>query len=141
MALSGDIKTILTANANLVSSVAARIYPCIAPENPTLPCVVYNLTGLQPTEHKGSGMSWDDCTLDITVLAVTLTAAETIGNYVRTAMNRYTGTISSDVVKSVNMTNQSWEPVLLTEGGSSTGYTAYACNSTWKVSVTQNISE
>lgn len=139
--LTTAIKTILAANANLTATVSTRIYPLIAPERPTLPCVVYTLNDLSPTEYKGSGMAWDECTVEVTAVSKTLEAAELLGNYVRTAMNRYTGTIGSDIVKSVTMTSQRWESVQITETGSSTGYVAYAVVSSFKLAITQNISE
>jgi hypothetical protein len=142
MALSTDIKTILTASSSLVAVVAARIYPVIAPEKPTLPCVVYSLEGHSPTETKTTAMGWDDCIVSVSVIATKLEDAETYGNLIRTAMNRYTGAIGSDKVKGCNLTDQRWVPIAdFSYQGAATGVMVFAVEQTFKLMVAQNISE
>ena len=141
MALSTAIKTILASSTPLVAVVAARIYPCLGPEKPTLPCVVYTLTGLTPNESKTKANDFDECFVSVMVIANLFEDAETYGNYIRTVMNRYTGTIGNDKIISCNLTGQDWQPVQLTEGGVTTGVAVFAVNSTFKILATQNIAE
>lgn len=141
MSLASDIKTILASSSSLTAVVAARIYPVVVPEKPTLPCVAYTLDGIDTGEHKGSAMGWDNCSVTVTVIASKFEDAELYGNYIRTVMNRYKATISSDVVKGCKLQTMSWEAVPLTESGSPTGVMAFAVVSTWQLMVAQNISE
>ena len=142
MALSYDIKTILIANSTLYAAVVDRVYPVVAPEKPILPCIVYNLDDIQTTEHKDAAFRWDVCSVTVTVIATTLTQAETLGNLVRTALNRYTGTISSDVVKTINITGQSWELVPdFSYAGSSGGVACFAVNTRCVIKIDTDIAE
>ena len=141
MALSTDIYTILRANSDVVTTFGTRIYPVIAPENPTYPCIAYTLTSLTPNENKTYAHKWDDCSVTIAVLHTNISDAENYANYVRTAMNRYQGTISSDIIKGVNLTSQSWEAIPITEDGSPTGLAIFVVNCQYKIMVSQNIAE
>lgn len=142
MALSTDIKSMLTANASLYALVADRVYPLIAPERPTLPCIVFTLTSLQTNENKSYANKWDECNVSISAIASTFTAAETIANLVRTAINRYSGTIGSDKIISGNILSQDWEYVPdLAYSGATTGVACFAVNTQVKIITAQNISE
>ena len=141
MALSDDIYTILRANANVINTFATRIYPCIAPANPTYPYIVYTLNSIDPKPSKTYGNEWDECYVTISVVYIKLPEAETYANYVRTAMNRYQGTISSDKVKGVSMQTMSWEPIPIMEDGVTDGLAVFAVNAQYKIQVAQNITE
>lgn len=142
MALSYDIKYILVANSTLYAAVADRIYPVVAPEKPTLPCIVYNVDDIQTTEHKDKAFGWDVCSVTVTVIATTLTSAETLGNLARTALNRYTGTIGNDIIKTVNITGQSWELVPdFSYQGASSGVACFAVNTRCVIKIDPDISE
>ena len=142
MALSYDIKYILVANTTLYAAVADRIYPVVAPEKPTLPCIVYNLDDIQTTEHKDAAFRWDVCSVTVTVISATFPQAETLGALVRTALNRYSATISNDVIKTVNITGQSWELVPdFSYAGSSGGVACFAVNTRCVIKIDTDIAE
>lgn len=142
MALSVDIKAILVANTTLYAAVADRIYPVIAPEKPTLPCIVFNLNSLTPNENKSFANKFDECNITVTVIATTLTAAETYGNLVRTAINRYSGSISPDKIISGNVLSQSWELVPdYAYQGATSGVACFAVNTECKIIAALSIAE
>lgn len=142
MALSTDIYTILLTNADVLSTFGTRIYPVLAPENATFPYITYQLTSLTTNENKTYANKFDECYITVSVFHTDLTNAEVYGNYVRTAMNRYTGTIGSDKVMGVGLQSQSWEAEFqVSESGASTGLAIYSVQSQWKILIAQNISE
>jgi len=141
MALTANIKTILTSNTTLYGLVADRIYPVVAPEKPELPCIVFIMTSLQPNESKTYANKWDECQVNIIAIATTHAQAETIGNLVRTAVNRYTAS-GSDKMISGSVTDQSWELVPdFSYQGATTGVSCFAVNTNCKIITAQNIAE
>jgi hypothetical protein len=142
MALSTDIYTILRANSSILSGIGTRIYPVAAPEKATLPCIVYTLTSLNTNESKSYAHTWDDCYVTVTAIATTMASAETYGNLIRTAMNRYKATISSDKIHGCTLTSQDWELIPdFSYQGASTGIAVFAVNTQFKVMCSQNITE
>lgn len=142
MGLAADIKYILTTSTGINSSVDARIYPLFAPEKVTLPCIIYALTGLTPNESKSYANKWDDCDVEVIAIATTLDAAEILGNSIRSIMNRYDGTVSSDRIISCNLSNQFWNIIPdFSYSGASTGVAVYAVHSQFKLMTAQNIAE
>jgi hypothetical protein len=141
MALSTDIYTILRANNDIVTTFATRIYPVVAPQAATYPYLVYTLTGLTTNESKSFANKWDDCSVTTTVFHTNITDAETYGNYMRTAMNRYKASISSDVIIGCVLQSSSWDGLELIADNSPTGILVFAVMMQWKLMVRQNITE
>ena len=142
MALSIDIYTILRANASLVTAVGTKIYPVIAPEKVTLPCLVYTLTSLNPNETKPYDNLYDECYVTVTVISNTLADAEAGGNLVRTAMVNYTGTIISDKIHGITMISQNWQYIPdMSYSASPSGVGVFAVESQFRIQAALNIAE
>lgn len=91
------VYSILANDANVRTEVGARIYPTFIPENITFPAVVYRITDKQPQDTKDGVIgSIDTLTLDI----YHDRASETIdiADVLRTALDRYRGTVQSVVI-------------------------------------------
>jgi len=112
MALSTAIYTILAANGSLAAVVSTRIYPAAVPPDATLPLVVYEIEDIQPVIAIGDIDSWDEAELMVTVYSTYHSNTETYAGYVRTALDGYTGTVSTEKIDTIIYRGQSagYEP-------------------------------
>lgn len=95
----GDvIYSILSADSNITDVVSTRIYPVIAPEQAANPCIVYSLR-TEPEDNKdGAGIYHYFLVLD---LFGGYNELRTLANTVKTAIDRYSGTVNSVVVDKI----------------------------------------
>lgn len=140
--LINDIYTILTANANVVSTFSTRIYPVLAPNKVTLPCIVWRVTSITPNENKTYKHSLDDITIELLVIDDKVSDIELYAQYVRTAMDSYQGTISSDKIKGVGFRGLSWEALDDRSYSSSPqGVSVFAAVMSFRILATLDIAE
>lgn len=96
------IAGVLLSDSNVTAIVGQRIYPLRRPQKSALPAIVYELSGVDPHDTK-SGPS----TMDHDYVRVFIESNDYNTNYVnlisavRTALDRYNGTINSITVQSV----------------------------------------
>jgi hypothetical protein len=107
MALSTALYTVLRLNADIVTTFSTRIYAGVAPHDTNLPCIVYEINNITPTTAKDSYKGFDACNITVTVVGVKHSDVETYSGYVRTALEGYTGTQSSEKISSVAYESQS----------------------------------
>ena len=107
MALSTAVYTILSGNATLAGAVSTRIYPGGVPADATLPLVVYEIGDIQPVIAIGDINSWDEAELVVTVYSTYHSNTETYAGYVRTALDGYTGTVSTEKIDTIIYRGQS----------------------------------
>lgn len=91
------VYSILANDANVTAEVGTRIYPTFIPENISFPAIVYRITEKEPQDTKDGVIgSIDTLTIDI----YHNRAEETIdiADVVRTALDRYRGTVQSVVI-------------------------------------------
>jgi len=92
---------ILSGDATLTALVSTRIYPEAAPQNAANPCIVYSESTPEFNDNK-SGVSHLDVNLvQVDIYASTISVRNTIGARVRTLLDRYSGTVNSINIQSM----------------------------------------
>ena len=102
---------ILSGDATLTALVSTRIYPEAAPQNAANPCIVFSESTPEFNDNK-SGVSHLDVNLvQVDVYASTISVRNTIGARIRTLLDRYSGTVNSINVQSMQMvySYKTWE--------------------------------
>ena len=102
---------ILSGDATLTALVSTRIYPEAAPQNAANPCIVYSESTPEFNDNK-SGVSHLDVNLvQIDVYASTISVRNTIGSRIRTLLDRYSGTVNSINIQSIQCvySYKTWE--------------------------------
>lgn len=95
------IYSILTSNSAVNALVSGRVYPQIAAQGAAFPFVVYLLTNVGPSDTKSGVSTLDEVRYDIVVAAETYAAAADLTEKVRTAIDRYSGTVAGVNIDSV----------------------------------------
>ncbi len=102
---------ILSGDATLTAIVSTRIYPEAAPQNAANPCIVYSESTPEFNDNK-SGVSHLDVNLvQVDVYASTISVRNTIGSRIRTLLDRYSGTVNSINIQSIQCvySYKTWE--------------------------------
>jgi hypothetical protein len=102
---------ILSGDATLTALVSTRIYPEAAPQNAANPCIVYSESTPEFNDNK-SGVSRLDVNLvQVDIYASTISVRNTIGARVRTLLDRYSGTVNSINIQSMQCvySYKTWE--------------------------------
>lgn len=105
------VYSILINDSNVTALVSTKIYPTFIPENIIFPAVVYRITEKQPLDTK-DGVYGSVDTLLIEVYdkggAQTVSIADTI----RTALDRYRGTVEGVVIDKIIYEGESDEMLI-----------------------------
>lgn len=105
------VYSILINDSNVTALVSTKIYPTFIPENIIFPAVVYRITEKQPLDTK-DGVYGSVDTLLIEVFdkggAQTVSIADTI----RTALDRYRGTVEGVVIDKIIYEGESDEMLI-----------------------------
>lgn len=101
--ISESIRTILTADVDVDTAVSSRIYAHIATINTAFPLIVYNVSSFSPVETKDSPSILDIHDFNVNVYSKTLLEAGDISSKVRLALERYSGTVNSHVIQSIQL--------------------------------------
>lgn len=97
---------LLKNNAGVSAVVSARIYPTVAPQNVTLPCVVYQrISGVREHTHDAIG-DLARPRFQFAAIATTYSAAKLLANAVRVAIDNYAGTVLGVRIDSVLVQNE-----------------------------------
>ena len=133
MALSTAIYTILKNNSTISTAFSTRIYPGIAVREPVLPCIVYDIGNIIPDPNATSDLNWDRVDVEVTVIALEYSDAETYATNVRSALSRYIGTVDTEKINTIVFEGMSpgYDPDF-TYSGSTTGMGVFTrtCNFT-----------
>lgn len=102
----------LGAVSGVTDLVSTRIYPLVAPQNASLPLVVVNRIGEIHEHHTTAAAGIARASMQIDCWAATLDAAVAVGDAVRAALDGWSGTSASIVVRSVTLNDrdESMEP-------------------------------
>lgn len=104
---------------NITDVISLRIYPDTAPESVTLPCLVYEKTGVdrQLTLLKSSGVV--TATLQLDIFSATRLQAETIVEEIRLAFDGFQGTWDTTNIFMARLDNESvgWDLETALESG------------------------
>ena len=95
------IYTILTSDSDVNAIVGTRVYPQIAAQGAGFPFIVYVLQDTSPSDTKSGVSTLDEVRYDIVVASETYAEASDLTNKIRTALDRYTGTVAGVVIDSI----------------------------------------
>lgn len=95
------IYSILTTNSAVNAIVSSRVYPQIAAQGAVFPFVVYVMQGTDPSDTKSGVSTLDEIRYDIIVASETYAQASDLTGKIRTALDRYSGTVAGVVIDSI----------------------------------------
>ena len=95
------IYSILTADSDVNAIVSGRVYPQIAAQGAAFPFAVYVLQNTDPSDTKSGVSTLDEVRYDIVVASETYAKASDLTEKIRTALDRYSGTVSEVVIDSI----------------------------------------
>lgn len=95
------IYSILSSDSAVNAIVGTRIYPQIAAQGASFPFVVYVMQGTTPSDTKSGVSTLDEVRYDIVAAAETYAEVSDLTNKIRTALDRYTGTVAGVVIDSI----------------------------------------
>ena len=95
------IYSILTSDSDVSAIIGTRVYPQIAAQGAAFPFVVYVLQDTSPSDTKSGVSTLDEVRYDIVVASETYAEASDLTNKIRTALDRYTGTVAGVVIDSI----------------------------------------
>jgi hypothetical protein len=95
------IYSILTADSDVNAIVSGRVYPQIAAQGAAFPFAVYVLQNTDPSDTKSGVSTLDEVRYDIVVASETYAQASDLTEKIRTALDRYSGTVSGVVIDSI----------------------------------------
>tara|TARA_R110000822_G_scaffold187542_2_gene326309 strand:+ start:494 stop:904 length:411 start_codon:yes stop_codon:yes gene_type:complete len=88
MEIGLSIYNILSTTANISSLVGNRIFPNVAAQTTAFPFIIYDVTGVQPTNTKDGVSTLDTNDIMISVYSNTYSEASSLAQLVRIAMDR-----------------------------------------------------
>ena len=95
------IYSILSSDSDVSAIVGTRIYPQIAAQGAAFPFVVYVLQDTSPSDTKSGVSTLDEVRYDIVVASETYAEASDLTEKIRTALDRYSGTVAGVVIDSI----------------------------------------
>lgn len=98
---------VLSATAGVTALVSTRIYPDMAPQNVTFPYIVFQKLQTQPTDTKEGVSKLDKILVQVDCYSNNYDNAHSLAAAIRTALDRYTGTINGHVVDRIIFSNDS----------------------------------
>jgi len=99
------IYSILTSDSAVSAIVGTRVYPQIAAQGAAFPFVVYLINDITPSDTKSGVSTLDEVRYDIIVASESYAEASDLTNKIRTALDRYSGTVSGVVIDSIQFTD------------------------------------
>jgi len=99
------IYSILTSDSDVSAIVGTRVYPQIAAQGAAFPFVVYVLQDTSPSDTKSGVSTLDEVRYDIVVASETYAEASDLTEKIRTALDRYSGTVAGVVIDSIQFTD------------------------------------
>ena len=97
----------LSAVAGVTALVSTRIYPDMAPQNAVFPYIVFQKLNTSPTDTKEGVSPLDKLLVQVDCYSNNYDNAHSLAAAVRTALDRYTGTINGHVVDKIIFSNDS----------------------------------
>ena len=101
MAIEDGLRTHLIADSPVTALVVARIYPIKLPQEPTYPCLTYEIVSDIPYRGLSGDHDKEVIRARIHCWAETFAGATDLARKVRTALADFSGTMGSTVVSSV----------------------------------------
>lgn len=98
------IYSILSGTSNITNLTSTRIYPVFPPQGSAFPLIVFTLGNNDPTDQKDGSSPIDTDRLQIDIYSRTALEAETLDGYVRAALDSYSGTAATVVIREIYYT-------------------------------------
>lgn len=95
------VYSILAANSGVGALCADRIYPVVAPQNATYPCVIYARDTIDYVDGIQSSTTLRHAIIELVCVAATYIDVKALSKAVRDALNRYVGTIGGVTVEDI----------------------------------------
>lgn len=100
------IYDILVADGSVNGQVSGRVFMTKAPQETTVPFIVFRADLMEHTFTKSGASTLDTFSIEIDIYHNTIAEGETLGGYIRTALDAYTGTINSVAVDGCHIENE-----------------------------------
>ena len=101
MEIGKSIYNILSTTGNVSALVGTRIFPNVAPQTTAFPFIIYDVTGVEPTNTKDGVSTLDTNNVMISVYSNTYSEASSLAQLVRIAMDRLpTNTYAGEDIQS-----------------------------------------
>ncbi len=95
------IYTILSGNAGLIAAIpATKIFPINAPQETNVPLLIFDISRTDPEDTK-DGYNIEHIYLEVDVFDRSPKTAYTNADLVKTALNRYSGTVNSAAIDTI----------------------------------------
>lgn len=94
MNVSGIVAVRIAANSTANGLIGGRVYPGVAKQETTYPCVVVNLITPGPTNTKTAASDIDITSVQVDVYGATYTATAAASAAIRSALDYYAGTVT-----------------------------------------------
>lgn len=106
MVIHEAVRALLIADSTISGIVSTGIYPLIAPQGSSLPCIVYQrISGPRISAHDGpSGLARPR--YQYTCIAATYAAAKALANAVREVLDGYSGTTNGVQIETILIENE-----------------------------------
>tara|TARA_R110000803_G_C11930637_1_gene315403 strand:+ start:743 stop:1132 length:390 start_codon:yes stop_codon:yes gene_type:complete len=98
------IYSILTTDSAVSAIVSSRVYPQIAAQGAAFPFVVYVINDITPSDTKSGVSTLDEVRYEILAISENYAEAADLNEKIRTALDRYTGTVAGVVINSIQFT-------------------------------------
>lgn len=99
-------KAIYTILNGSIANQVTGIFPVVAPQNSVFPYVIYQDVTTLPNDIKDGPSPLDQVRIQIDSYAKSKAEADTIAAAVRTALDRYSGTVESVTIDSIKFLDQ-----------------------------------
>lgn len=97
---------LLTSDSTFVGFVATRIYPDYAPQSVTMPYAVVSVISVNPTDTKDGASKLDTIDVQLDIYANNYDTGLSIADAARSALDRYSGTNSGQVIDKIRFDGQ-----------------------------------
>lgn len=110
--MNDTVRTILVNNAGVTALVGTKIYANRGKQTDDAPYVVIRQLGVNPHHTKSAVSTYDDVRISIYILAARyitsggVIGAKNVAHAIRTALDKYTGTVDGVIVKDVTFTDE-----------------------------------
>lgn len=101
-----------------LSALTAPAFPLTAPQGQALPIVIYKRTGTSRERTLANAIGLPVASFEINIYSLTYAEAKSISEEIRSALDEYVGTNAGVVVQRANMTDESDDVLLPSEGQS-----------------------
>ncbi|MBK8225435.1 MAG: DUF3168 domain-containing protein [Candidatus Obscuribacter sp.] len=96
MNASGIVATLIADNSTANGLIGGRVYPGVAKQETSYPCVVVNLISPGPTNTKTEASDLDIASVQVDVYGSTYSSTATASAAIRTALDYYAGALTLD---------------------------------------------